>query len=163
MSIGVDGRADMPDKEANRRKYENYREQMRRPSSALRSGFYLEAIFIEYAIIEDRLESALAHADAFNPSKQKAINAKLNKIEKLCENRSGLARKYFSPELIESMRSWKDRRNPLIHELMKQNPKTSELEGFAREGEALIKTLKNKVGSFNRVNDRRKDAREHVR
>ena len=161
--MDVDGRTDMSDKEANRQKYENYREQMRRMSSALRSGFYLEAIFIEYAIIEDRLESALSHADAFNPRKQKTINAKLNKLEKLCENRSGLAWKYFSPELIESMRSWKNRGNPLIHELMNQKLETSELEGFAREGEALVKTLKNKVGSFNRANDRRKDTREHIR
>lgn len=149
--MDVNGRADMPDKEANRRKYENYREQMRRLSSALRSGFYLEAIFIEYAIIEDRLESALAHADAFNPKKQKTINAKLNKLEMLCENRSGLARKYFSPELIESMRSWKDKRNPLIHELMRQKLETRELEEFAREGEVLVKALKSKVGSFNRA------------
>ena len=41
----------------NQQKYENYRMQSRRLSSVLRSGFYLEAVFIEYAIIEDRLES----------------------------------------------------------------------------------------------------------
>ena len=41
----------------NQQKYENYRMQSRRLSSVLRSGFYLEAVFIEYAIIEDSLES----------------------------------------------------------------------------------------------------------
>lgn len=57
----------MADKPDNQQKYENYRVQSRRLVSALRSGFYLEAVFIEYAIIEDRLESALTHAGAFNP------------------------------------------------------------------------------------------------
>ena len=57
----------MTDRPDNQQKYENYRVQSRRLASALRSGFYLEAVFIEYAIIEDRLESALTHAGAFNP------------------------------------------------------------------------------------------------
>ena len=35
----------------------NYCEQMRRLKKALGNGFCLEAIFIEYAILEDRLES----------------------------------------------------------------------------------------------------------
>ena len=75
----------------NQQKYENYRAQSRRLSSALRSGFYLEAVFIEYAIIEDRLESALTHTGAFNPNRQGTITSKLKKLEKLCENKRGLA------------------------------------------------------------------------
>ena len=47
----------MTDQPGNQQKYENYRVQSRRLAGALRSGFYLEAVFIEYAIIEDRLES----------------------------------------------------------------------------------------------------------
>ncbi len=35
---------------SNIQKYENYREQMGRLKRALNSHFYLEAIFIEYAI-----------------------------------------------------------------------------------------------------------------
>ena len=146
----------MANKAENLLKYENYGEQMRRLSNAMRNRFFLEAIFIEYAIIEDRLESALSHADAFNPGKQKTITAKLNKLEKLCEERKGLACKYFSPELLASLRSWKDRRNPLIHELMKQNLSTTGFEEFALEGEQLVKTLKSKVGSFNRAADKTK-------
>ena len=143
--------ADQPD---NQQKYENYRAQSRRLSSALRSGFYLEAVFIEYAIIEDRLESALTHAGAFNPNRQGTITSKLKKLEKLCENRRGLARRYFPAELLAVVRAWKDRRNPLVHELMKQRATTADFESVAREGEALVKTLKSKVGSFNRAVDR---------
>lgn len=138
---------------SNEQKRENYQVQMRRLASALRNGFHLEAVFIEYAIIEDRLESALRHANALT-KKQGSITAKLNKLEKLCENRKGLARRYFSAELFESIRQWKDRRNPLVHELMRQRLDASELEEFAREGERLVKALKSKVGSFNRAADR---------
>ena len=81
----------MTDRPDNQQKYENYRVQSRRLVSALRSGFYLEAVFIE-----DRLESALTHAGAFNPNRQRTITSKLSKLEKLCENRRGLARRYFS-------------------------------------------------------------------
>ena len=137
----------------NQQKYENYRAQSRRLASALRSGFYLEAVFIEYAIIEDRLESALTHAGAFNPNRQGTITSKLKKLEKLCENKRGLARKFFSAELLAAIRAWKDRRNPLVHELMKQRATTGDFEAVAREGEALVKTLKSKVGSFNRAVD----------
>lgn len=41
----------------NMQKYLNYKEQMGRLKKAIANSFYLEAIFIEYAIIEDRLES----------------------------------------------------------------------------------------------------------
>ena len=138
----------------NQQKYENYRAQSRRLASALRSGFYLEAVFIEYAIIEDRLESALTHAGAFNPNRQGTITSKLKKLEKLCENSRGLARRYFSAELLAAIRAWKDRRNPLVHKLMKQRATTEDFESVALEGQALVKTLKSKVGSFNNALER---------
>ncbi len=43
----------------NMEKYDNYREQFRRLKTALDNGFYLEAIFIEYSMLEDRTESLL--------------------------------------------------------------------------------------------------------
>jgi hypothetical protein len=42
---------------ANMQKYENYKEQMNRLKKAMANAFYLEALFIEYAIMEDRTES----------------------------------------------------------------------------------------------------------
>lgn len=137
----------------NQQKYLNYCEQMRRLKKALGNGFCLEVVFIEYAILEDRLESALTHVSTFNVSKQGPITAKIAKLEKLCECKAGLARKYFSDELLEHIRAWKDGRNPLVHKLMKQQLTTNELDAFALEGESLVKVLKNKVGCFNRAPD----------
>lgn len=45
----------------------------------------------------------------------------------------------------------------MVHGLMKQDLGTEELEAFAREGEALVKGLKGKVGSFNRAVDKAAD------
>ena len=47
-------------------KYQTYRECMGRYSRAMRSGFFFEALLIDYAMIEDRLRSFLWHAGAFN-------------------------------------------------------------------------------------------------
>ena len=55
-------RGDMDVIADNQQKYENYREQICRLNKALKDHFYLEAIFIEYAILEDRLEAILCHS-----------------------------------------------------------------------------------------------------
>ena len=47
---------------SSKKKYNNYHEQFKRLNKALANGFNLEAMFIEYAIMEDRTESVLRHA-----------------------------------------------------------------------------------------------------
>ena len=57
----------------NMEKYGNYKEQMGRLKKAMDNHFLLEALFIEYAIMEDRCESILRHSNAFNPERHKTI------------------------------------------------------------------------------------------
>ena len=45
----------------NQLKYNNYKEQFKRLDKAINNRFYLEAMFIAYAIIEDRTESILSY------------------------------------------------------------------------------------------------------
>lgn len=45
--------------EKNMEKYQAYKSMNENLSKAMRSEFYYQAIFIEYAIIEDRCTSAL--------------------------------------------------------------------------------------------------------
>lgn len=132
-------------------KYETYKIQISRLNKALKAEFYLEAVLIEYAILEDRLESALRHADAFVPDKQRGIQKKIMKLRKLCENKRGLARRYFSEDLLSKVTDWKDRRNPLVHELMVQNADDMRLKEFALEGKELVRTLDSKVACFKRA------------
>lgn len=135
-------------------KYHNYKVQMKRLDKAINEEFYLEAVFIEYAIMEDRLESILIHSDAFNPKKHNTMERKLRKVEELARNKHGLLKNYISDEIIESIYKWKERRNIFIHALMKQNYSTEELQEIVLSGKDILKILNNKSTLYRRKIER---------
>lgn len=145
----------------NQQKYENYREQFRRLNQALNSGFNLEAIFIEYAIMEDRTESILRHAalwEAYVKSRkghEPALATKIGYIQKAAENKKSVLHKFFSDELLSEILHWKDERNRLIHALLKQQLAHNEVSDLAMQGNALVKRLRARSGDFTRAMDRR--------
>ncbi len=143
----------------NMQKHTNYRMQMGRLKKALTSEFYLEAIFIEYAIMEDRLESVLRHSGNWNPKPGTfpSLDFKRKKIAKLAEEKKSLIRKYFPEELTDSIEVWKNERNRVIHALMKQSLHTGDLKKIALEGESLTKLLCNKSSLYNRALERQKE------
>ena len=142
----------------NMLKYENYKEQMERLKKAMTNHFYLEAIFIEYAILEDRLESALRHSGKWHPKPDQftSIDKKIRLLNQQAGEKKNIAGKYFQAEMMQAILDWKNRRNPLMHSLMKQQLHTEDLSGLAEEGLALVKQVSNKVKLFNRALDREK-------
>ncbi len=151
------------DKTDNQLKYENYKEQFTRLKSALNNGFNLEAMFIEYAIMEDRTESILRHADKWEAYLKKrgrndpTLNSKIVYIQKLMEsNRKDLLRRYFSDDLLDCILAWKEDRNRLIHALLKQQLEHNEIRTLAEQGKQLVDDLRKRVGNYNRAIDRRK-------
>ena len=134
----------------NRQKHENYKEQAIRLKRAINAKFYLEAVFIEYAIIEDRFESALRHSGVIVNGKYTGLNKKLSKMEAIAREKKSLAHKYFTPELLESVSLWKEERNRLIHALMKQVLTTEELKNLAEQGQILVKKLCSITTSYSR-------------
>jgi len=149
-------------KPENQLKYENYKEQFKRLNSALSHGFNLEAMFIEYAIMEDRTESILRHADkweAYLKSRKghdPTINSKIKYIQKLAAFNNDLLHKYFSDNLLDRLLIWKEERNRLIHALLKQQLEHNEVTELAAEGKQLVDELRNRAGNYNRAMDRRK-------
>lgn len=144
-------------------KYENYQEQFKRLNTAMRSGFNLEAMFIEYAIMEDRTESILRHAgkwEAYMKRRGKngpTLNSKIIYIQRQMEsNRKDLLNRYFSDDLLDRILAWKEDRNRLIHALLKQQLGHNEVTDLASEGKRLVDELRNRVGNYNRAIDRRK-------
>ena len=135
----------------NMQKYANYREQFGRLKRALGNSFYLEAIFIEYAIIEDRFESVLRHSGKFNPKRHNSLNTKLSRIKEMQREKSGIVRKYFSDDMIQDVMTWKEDRNQLIHALMKQSLHTEELQMVALKGQSIAKTVSSKTQSYNKA------------
>ena len=152
----------MVGKDINLQKYENYKEQAKRLKKALEYGFNLEAIFIEYAMFEDRTESVLRHADKWEAyvksrkGRDVTIDSKINYIQKLAENRKDLLHKYFSDDLLEEIKAWKNERNRLIHALVKQELQHNEISDLAQSGNDLLKKMKLKTGNYNKAIERRK-------
>lgn len=142
-------------------KYGNYKEQMGRLKKAMANHFLLEALFIEYAVIEDRTESFLRHAGVFNPEKHNTLVRKLNRIADLAKGKRSLLRKYITVETVEAIRVWKYERNRLIHALLKQDLSTGELEQIADEGQRLVKLLCSKATSYRRALERERQKNDN--
>ncbi len=147
----------MTDKPVNIQKYENYKEQFKRLNKAMNNQFYLEAMFISYAIMEDRTESILRHAGAWDQylksrkGRGPTIDSKIKKIMKLAEQKKSLPNRFFSDDLLENILAWKEERNRMIHALMKQSLTTEMLESLAVQGKEYARILTNRSGSFRRV------------
>ena len=143
----------------NQQKYNNYREQMGRLTKAIKAEFYMEAVFIEYAIMEDRLESVLCHSGQWKPKPDQffSLDSKRKKVAKMAENKKSCAAKYFPPELTNQIDRWRLKRNSLIHALLKQSIHTEEVRSIALEGQTIAKTLNSKVTSYNRMLKRKSE------
>ncbi len=151
------------DKTENLLKYENYKEQFTRLKSTLNNGFNLEAIFIEYAIMEDQTESILRHAEKWEAylksrkGREPSIDSKIRYIQKLAEQKESLPNKYFSDDLMSRILVWKEGRNRLIHALLKQQLEHNEIRLLAEQGKQIVDELRKRAGNYNRAIDRRKE------
>lgn len=151
----------------NMEKYENYKTQFERLTLAMNNHFYLEAIFIEYAIIEDRTTSILRYeGNEIHDNGHVSLDKKLKKIARLARqntaNTPWIAR-YFSDDnshqLINKIKCWKDKnRNPLTHKLMTIITTTKGLQDIAEEGECLCKELSNQATNYKRMVERHKSS-----
>ena len=148
--------------ENNQIKYENYKEQFRRLNRALVNGFNLEAMFIEYAIMEDRMESLLRHSglwEAYLKSckgRNPCIDSKIKYIIKRAENKNDILHKYFSDNLLIDILVWKEERNRLVHALLKQQLAHEEVKKLAVLGNELVKSLRTRAGNYNRAVEKEK-------
>lgn len=138
----------------NMLKYNNYKEQMGRLTKAINAHFYLEAVFIEYAVMEDRLQSFLVTSGVFNPEKHQNIGKKISKIRDLIREKKHPLNRYITAEQLDQITAWKDKRNPLIHALMKQSMTTESIAELADEGRDIIKTLNSKSSSYRKYTER---------
>ena len=147
-------------------KYENYKEQFKRLKSALNNGFNLEAMFIEYAIMEDRTESVLKHAEKWESylksrkGHDTTIDSKVKYIRKTAEQKSSIAHRYFSDSLLDEILEWKEDRNRLIHALLKQKFTHEEIPDIAAKGYELACRLRSRSGNYIRALERKLKAGE---
>ena len=140
----------------NIEKKEKYSNLMSRLKRATDNEYYYEAIFIEYAIFEDRTESLLKHAgkkfqeNNGNPFK---ISKKLNKLKSEKEFQTSYIRKHLTEELIEKIYEWKMERDQLMHNIINLQYKNDEIKMLALNGECLVKKFNSKSQLVNKYLD----------
>ena len=132
--------------EKNMLKYETYRAMHMNLSKAMKNGFYYEAVFIEYAILEDRLASILKYARIpYVNSKGREINItdKLKKIENRPELSDRFYRERLSEPFLQRIREWLTRRNDLIHHLANIPYDHESVRQTAEQGLELVRDVQN--------------------
>lgn len=145
-----------------KQKQDNYREQFIRLKKALNSEFYLEAIFIEYAIIEDRTRAILVHAGKYEAYLKKRgryqenLNSKIKYIQAFAAEKETLLNKFFGDELLTDILDWKEKRNQLIHALLNHTLTTEELAKMAEKGDVYCRTLRDKVTNYKKAKNKNK-------
>ena len=138
--------------EKNMEKYQAYKSMNENLAKAMRSGFYYQAIFIEYAIIEDRCTSVLKHAGVKHLD-SKGQEIKLSqKLTKMRDNPAfhiPYIRQRITLELLEEITVWKRERDKLIHALAAIPYDHESVKATAITGQELVKKLSSKVRSVN--------------
>lgn len=133
-------------------KYEVYKSMNENLSKAMRSGFYYQAIFIEYAILEDRCSSVLKYAGISYLDKKGqdiSISQKLNRMRNNPAFQVPYVRQRIPLELLDSITAWKNKRDDLIHHLATIPYDHESVRATAITGQELVKKLSSKVRSVN--------------
>ena len=134
-----------------------YKDLMEKLKKAVNNDFYYEAIFIEYAIFEDRTSSLLKHSKLSlldYKGEELNLNSKLKKIERSARfYNDKYVSKHINQELLSKIHIWKNKRNILIHDLIKTNYNDEDVKDISLDGYNLIKIINNKSTLVNKYFD----------
>ncbi len=140
--------------EPNQEKYESYKRNFERLNKALKNNFYFEAIVVEYAVMEDRMQSILSYeGNEIKPKQNEyiSITRKKNRIKKLSEKKNSLIGKYYSEALFEKINDWIKDRNALFHALLRQKYNEDAIKNIAEVGFSLSRELINLSKKYKRA------------
>ena len=130
----------------NYKKNQSYKELMEDLTLAIEKEFYYEAIFIEYAIFEDRTESLIRHSKLEHDLKTKEFNLfnKINLIKNAQEFKSFYCNKHEIVKILNEVNDWREIRNKLIHDLVNTEFTSDDIKEIATKGYELVTKLNNK-------------------
>lgn len=138
----------------NQKKYLKYKDLMEKLKKSIENEFYYEAIFIEYAIMEDRTSSMLRHAKFSQDSCEKELFDKLKLIESSNKFNNEYIKKHLTKEFFNELHQWRIDRNNLIHDLVNKPYSNEHIEKVAKRGYELVKVLNNKSTLVNTYSDK---------
>ena len=135
----------------NYKKFETYKELMEDLKLAIEKEFCYEAIFIEYAIFEDRTESLIRHSKLKHNLSKKEFNLfnKISLITTAEEFKSFYCNKHEIVKILNEVNIWRDKRNKLIHNLVNTEYTYEDIKEIAIEGYELVNKLNNKSSLVN--------------
>lgn len=143
----------------NMEKCEVYKSMNESLTKAMRSGFYYQAIFIEYAIIEDRCASVLKYAGIKHLDKKGrdiSISQKLKEMRNNAVFQVPYVRQRITLELLDEITVWKNKRDDLIHHLAETPYDHESIRETAITGQELVKKLSSKVRSMNAYHEKQR-------
>lgn len=142
-------------------KQQQYAILMSKLKKAINNEFYYESIFIEYAVMEDRTESILKHANVKYLNKEGmpvSISVKINKLRSNAVFQDKYIKKHLTEKLLDDLVEWKEERNHLIHALIKHKYDEEKLKNIALRGECIAKKLASKSALVNKYLDSKKES-----
>ncbi len=148
------------ERSVNMQKYLNYQEQFRRLYKAIKSEYYLEAVFIEYSILEDRTRAILTHAEKYEAylkkrgQYQETLDSKIKYIQHFATEKKSLLNHYFGDDLLTRILVWKEQRNGLVHALLDQKLHTEDIASFALTGMEYVKDIRNRATNYRRAREK---------
>lgn len=141
---------------ANAAKREGYKRLFELLNKAMRMGFYYEAIFLEYAILEDRTTSMLKHANIpYKDSKgdDYSVGRKINLLNSRKELSRPFIKRRLSKDFLDATRAWTKERNDLVHHLADIKFDDQRVKDAAMTGREIVSQMRNKARSINRYLD----------
>ena len=113
---------------------------------ALHQEFYLEALLLEYSIVEDRLSSILEHSGIsyrHSNGEQISIQKKLDKISNAIRCKKAPICLKVRKQLLDDVTAWKNERNAIVHQSCQRIYDSEEVKNSALTGNELVRNLTN--------------------
>lgn len=128
---------------------------------AIANGFYLEAMFREYAAIEGRLEILLGVLGApcnknlpYMQRKDMKISHRITCLSKFYKNAKHIGKTKLTSSYFKALKDWTEQRNKYIHGLYKNEleyrERCEQCQAMADEGLVLARMLYNEVKRIRR-------------
>jgi hypothetical protein len=113
-----------------------------RAGSAMKDGFYLEAILIISTLMESYLRTVITKIEIKNPGRAFNLEKCLRRMKNLrIHMPDSLLERNFEMLLINRLRDWKNHKNAILKDLILIRVSRKRMEKYAYEGIILLRDL----------------------
>lgn len=116
---------------------------VKRAELALAEEFYLEASWLCYAIIEERIRSVIVKLNGTVKSNWKIFDC-ITEIEKKRPSDT-ILNELFPKDFTDKINAWRSKRNSLMHDLVESESNQVEFKDAAQEGREIVREIKKAV------------------